>query len=241
MTITIHQPDMLPWLGLFNKIDKADLWVILDHTTNNPRDAAFWGRRVKILVNGEGKWLSLPLKKPEAPGLIGIPIYEMKFNDAQPKLFQDALRTIELNYKKTEYFNEIFPIAEAFLLSSEMNMSKRNLSFIFKMMELLEITTEICYSSDLNCEENATALLVEILKKKQGTTYLCGGGARGYQQDELFDEAGIHLLYNNYNHPTYPQIHCQAFTPGLSIIDALMQVGVEGTKELIRNEAVIEV
>jgi hypothetical protein len=239
MIITIHQPDMLPWLGLFNKINKADLWVILDHTTNNPRDAAFWGRRVKFLVNGEGKWLSLPLKKPEAPGVISIPICEMKFNDAQPKLYQDALRTIELNYKKTSYFKQIFPIAEAFLLSSEMNMSKRNLSFIFQMMELLEIETETCYSSDLNCEENATALLVEILKKKQGTTYLCGSGAGGYQQDELFEKSGIHLLYNNYNHPTYSQLHSQAFVPGLSIIDALMQVGVEATKKLIRNEIVI--
>lgn len=241
MTITIHQPDMLPWLGFFNKISKVDLWVILDHTTNNPRDAAFWGRRVKILMNGEGKWLSLPLKKPEAPGVIGIPIYEMEFNDALPKLYQDALRMIELNYKKATYFKQIFPIAEAFLLSSEMNMSKRNLSFIFQMMELLEIKTETCYSSDLNCKANATALLVEILKKKQGTTYLCGGGAGGYQQDELFEASGISLIYNNYNHPTYPQLNAQAFVPGLSIIDALMNLGVEATKKLIRNEAVIEV
>jgi hypothetical protein len=93
----------------------------------------------------------------------------------------------------------------------------------------------------LNCEANATALLVEILKKKQGTTYLCGGGAEGYQQDNLFEAAGISLKYNNFNHPTYPQLSRQAFVPGLSIIDALMHVGVEATKKLIRNEAVIEV
>lgn len=239
MIITIHQPDMLPWLGLFNKINKADLWVILDHTTNNPRDAAFWGRRVKILVNGEGKWLSLPLKKPEISGVIGVPIYEMEFNNAEPKIYMDALRTVELNYKKTTFFKEIFPIVECFLLSKEMNMSKRNLSFMFKIMELLEVKTKICYSSTMDCQESSTALLVEILKKKQGTTYLCGGGAAGYQQDELFHQAGFEVSYNSFNHPVYAQLISPEFVPGLSIIDALMNVGIEETKKLIRNESAI--
>ncbi len=239
MIITIHQPDMLPWLGLFNKINKADLWVILDHTTNNPRDAAFWGRRVKILVNGEGKWLSLPLKKPETPGVISIPIYEMEFNNAEPKIYQDALRMVELNYKKTPFFKEIFPIVERFLLSTEMNMSKRNLAFMFQLMEFLDIKTEICYSSKLDCQENATALLVEILKKKQGTTYLCGGGAGGYQQDELFHAAGMEVIYNSFNHPIYHQMNSPEFVPGLSIIDALMNEGLAETKKLIRNESAI--
>lgn len=239
MTVTIHQPDMLPWLGLFNKINKADLWVILDHTTNNPRDAAFWGRRVKILVNGEGKWLSLPLKKPETPGVIGVPIYEMEFNNTEPKIYQDALRSVELNYKKTPFFGQIFPYVENYLLSTEMNMSKRNLSFMFQMMDLLEIETKFCYSSDMDCKENATALLVEILKKQQGTTYLCGGGAGGYQQDDLFHQAGMDVIYNSFNHPIYTQMNSREFVPGLSIVDALMNVGIAETKELIRNGSAI--
>lgn len=239
MIITIHQPDMLPWLGLFNKIDKADLWVILDHTTNNPRDAAFWGRRVKIMMNGEGKWLSLPLKRPETPGIIGIPINEMEFNNANPKIYQDALRSVELNYKETPFFKEIFPIVENFLLSKEMNMSRRNMSFIFRIMELLEMNTQVCYSSEMDCQETSTSLLVEILQKMNGYVYLCGGGAGGYQQDELFHQVGIEVCYNNFKHPTYPQVNSKEFVPGLSIIDALMQVGITETKKLIRNQSAI--
>ena len=30
MIITIHQPEHLPWLGFFNKLSKAELFVILD-------------------------------------------------------------------------------------------------------------------------------------------------------------------------------------------------------------------
>lgn len=239
MIITIHQPDMLPWLGLFNKINKADIWVILDHVSNNPRDAAFWGRRVKIMMNGEGNWLSLPLKRPETPGVIGVPINEMEFNNTDPKIYHDALRLVELNYKKTPFFKDIFPIVENFVLSKEMSMSRRNMSFILQMMELLEVNTQVCYSSEMNCKRSSTALLVEILQKKNGTTYLCGGGAGGYQQNELFHESGIAVSYNSFNHPKYQQMGNHEFVPGLSIVDALMNVGVSETKKLIRNESAI--
>lgn len=238
MIITIHQPDMLPWLGLFNKIYNADTWVILDHVSNNPRDAAFWGRRVKIMINGEGKWLSLPLKRPETQGVIGVPINEMEFNNADPKIYHDALRLVELNYKKTPFFKDIFPIVENFLLSMEMNMSRRNLSFIFQIMDLLEMNTRVCYSSEIDCQETSTSLLVEILQKMNGSVYLCGGGAGGYQQDELFHQAGIIINYNSFNHPVYHQMNSKKFVPGLSIIDALMQVGITETKKFIRNESV---
>lgn len=226
---------MLPWLGLFNKISKADLWVILDHTKNNPRDAAFWGRRVKILVNGEDKWLSLPLQKPGIPGTIGIPINEMLYNGSDPMIFLNALRSIEINYNKASYFKEIFPFVESFLLSTEMNLSKRNLSFIFKIMEVLEIKTKVCYSSNMGCEYKSTELLVEIIKKTQGTTYLCGGGASGYQKDELFSNEFINIIYNNFNHPSYHQLGAKQFIPGLSIIDSLMHCGILATRQLIRN------
>lgn len=239
MTITIHQPDMLPWLGLFNKISKADLWVILDHTINNPRDAAFWGRRVKMLLNGEGKWLSLPLKKPKIKGMIGIPINEMEFNTADSKIYKDALSLVELNYKKTPFFKDIFPIVENFLLSTEVSMSRRNLSFMFQIMNLLEIDTRVCYSSELDCQATSTALLVEIMQKMKGTVYLCGDGAGGYQQDELFHQVGIEVFYNNFKHPSYPQVNTKGFVPGLSIIDALMQVGISETKKLIRCQSAI--
>lgn len=230
---------MLPWLGLFNKINNADFWVILDHTKNNPRDAAFWGRRVKILVNGTDKWLSLPLKRPNSSGIIGVPISEMEFNNADPRIFSNAVRLIETSYKKSPFFSEVFPFVEEFLLSNEMNMSKRNLKFIFKIMDLLDIKTRFCFSSDLDCKENSTELLVEITQKQNGQVYLCGGGATGYQQDELFHKAGIQVVYNSFVHPIYPQLNCNTFVPGLSIIDALMNLGIYETQKLIRNESTI--
>ena len=44
MIVAIHQPDFMPWMGFFDKILKADLWVILDHVENNPRNTGYWNR-----------------------------------------------------------------------------------------------------------------------------------------------------------------------------------------------------
>ena len=54
MIVTIHQPDFMPWLGLFNKIKNADEFIILDHTINNPKSPALKGRNI-------GGWIAPPI------------------------------------------------------------------------------------------------------------------------------------------------------------------------------------
>ena len=233
MIATIHQPDFMPWLGFFNKINKADTWVILDHVTNNPRDAAFWGRRVKILVNSQEHWLSLPLEKEKDSKNIGIPINDMKYNFKNQKAFITATKTIEYSYKKAPFFKEIFPIAEKFMVSDEQYLVKRNLQFIFDVMNILNIKTKIVYSSSLNCSEKSTKLLIEILKKINADSYLCGGGAKNYQDDELIQKNGIEIIHNNFIYPSYHQYNSKTFVPGLSILDVLMSIGIDETRNLI--------
>jgi hypothetical protein len=233
LNVTIHQPDFLPWLGFFNKINKADIWVVLNHTLNNPRDSAFWGRRVKILVNSQPYWLSLPLEKPSQKGLIGIPICEMRFKISEIKAFKKALVTINNSYKKAPFYNDIFPIIEDFFESEEPLLEKRNMTFIMTIMEKIKINTKIIYSSSLHCLESSTCMLIEIVNKIGGTSYICGGGASGYQKDELFERNSIELKHNNFIHPTYPQSNSKQFHNGLSIIDCLMNIGFEETRKII--------
>jgi hypothetical protein len=226
MRVTIHQPDFMPWLGFFKKISKVDHWIVLDHTIGNPRDAAFWGRRVKILINGEGKWLSLPLVKPPN-GVIGIPIRDMAFSDLNPKVWVNGLRTIQMAYASAPFFDRYFSVVEDFFKDPELNLMSRNLRFIKAVMSILEITPSISFSSDYGVESASTQLLVDLLGKCGAHTYVCGDGASGYQDDELFDRNGIRLEYNNFCHPEYRQLRTAEFVPGLSIIDALFMVGDE--------------
>jgi hypothetical protein len=235
MIACIHQPDFMPWLGLFKKINNSDVWVVLNHTENNPRDAAFWCRRVKMLLNGQSQWLSLPLQKPEQPGVIGVPINKIKYNLADPKLFSKALKSIESNYHMAPFFKDVFPLVLSFFESDEILMEKRNLDFIKSIMIGLKIKTKIVYSDTLGCSSSATELLIEILKKIDASGYLCGDGASGYQKDEMFQQNGIKLAYNNFSFQEYPQFSSSTFIPGLSIVDSLMNVGFDEVKKLIQK------
>jgi len=235
MIATVHQPDFLPWCGFFNKIAKSDCWVVLDHVENNPRDAAFWGRRVKLLVNGQPNWLSITINKPNMPGVIGVPIREMTINSTDIKTNVNCIKTIEMAYKKAPFFQEYFHLVENYFADTECNLMLRNMSFIVNVMSLLKMNTKIVYSSTLNTQTKSTELLIELLQKIEADTYLCGGGAQGYLKEELFVQNSINLQYNNFKHPVYPQFKVSEFVPGLSILDALFMVGEETVSSWMVN------
>ena len=235
MKATIHQPDFMPWFGFFNKINSADKWVVLDHTENNPRESAFWGRRVKILINGEPQWISITLNKPKEKGVIGIPINEMSINTQNPKLLSKNKKSIHLAYTKAPYYQDYSYLIDNYFDSKEPLLLKRNMEFIMEVMEILNINTKIEYSSEMNLDSYSTQLLVDIIKYLEADTYICGTGASGYQEDEMFKKNNIELKYNDFQHPEYTQLRTEKFNPGLSIIDMLFMEGAEFIKERLKG------
>lgn len=228
--ITIHQPDFLPWIGFFNKINNADVWIVLDHVENNPRDSAFWGRRVQMLVNRSPYWVSISLFKKI--GIVGMPINQMFISKEKSKVFKTILQA----YSKAPFFREYKLLIEDYFNSTEFFLVQRNMKFIQQIMELLDIKTEIVFSSDLKCKSKSTELLIEIIKKVDGTHYLAGGGAGSYQKDSLFEANNISLKFNNFKHPNYKQFNMKGeFVQGLSIIDSLMNIGADGLKEILKR------
>jgi len=78
--------------------------------------------------------------------------------------------------------------------------------------------------------------LVSILKRIGAHAYIYGRGAENYQENDKLIRAGIEPVAQNYEHPVYQQHGVEQFVPGLSIIDALMNVGKEGVKKLLKVE-----
>lgn len=231
MIAAIHQPDFMPWLGFFTKISKADVIVILDHTENQPGNTAFWCRRVKMLINRKEAWFSVPLLKPE--GIISQPIREMRINTSDKKLFEKKIKSLKESYSKAPHFPEIFPLIADYFSSESDYMITRNMKFIKSVSDGLGIKCKYVYSSELDCKKKSSELMLEIIGKVNADTYLCGDGAEDYMKPELFEQANINLVYNNFIHPVYRQFNTDNFIKGLSVVDALMNLGYEGTRELI--------
>lgn len=232
MITAIHQPNFFPWMGYFSKIFRAHRFVFLDHIQLPRKGAGSWVNRVKILVNGNESWLTVPIVRQKSrQGLQSI-------NDTlisnEPRWRDKMVKTIDLNYRKAAHYDEVRDFLVGLLNFPSDNLSDYNRQSILAISKLLGAAEEkFVRSSDLNVTGQSTELLVNITKAVGGNVYMCGGGAAGYQQDELFDRGGLQVKYQDFKHPEYPQLVAKEFKPGLSIIDVLMNVGFEKTKEML--------
>ncbi len=106
--------------------------------------------------------------------------------------------------------------------------------FVTEVMNKINITMDVVYSSNLNPQFSSNEMLIDLLEKRKATTYLCGAGAGGYHKDELYTAKRIHVMYNSFVHPTYTQFNSKEFIKGLSIVDSLMNLGFEQTEKLVK-------
>ena len=221
-----HQPNYFPWLGYFNKIYKSDTFVFLDEVQFPRTSSANVVNRSKILCNGEAKWLTCTLEKKGS--LVKIGELEIK-NGIKSANFEK----IKQYYKKSKFYKEVIDFVEEIMLYKESNLSNYNINAIQKICEKLDIKREFILQSSLNTTTAKEDLMIEITKKVGGEIYLSGNGARKYQIEENFLKQGVELVYQEFTPRSYEQNGAKEFIAGLSVLDALFNVGFEATKELI--------
>lgn len=230
--VAIHQPNFFPWLGYFHKIANCDYFVFLDDV-QLPKKGGTWSNRVKVLINEQGKWMTAPIVRNYS----GVrPINEVCFDEEKPWR-KSVIGTVQSVYKTAPYYEEIFPFLRELIEHQEANIADYNIHAISKISEKIGIDVQkFQRSSDTPYKGAANEMLVSITKYWGGDVYLCGGGADGYQDEAVFKSGGVELHYQNFQHPQYSQnFNGDVFVSGLSIIDALMNLGWSEVSRLIQN------
>jgi hypothetical protein len=228
--VGIHQPNFLPWLGFFDKIRRSDVFLVMDNAQFS-KTGGTWTNRVQLIVNKEPAWATVPIVRAYH-GLRTVA--EMEINDSQPWRSK-LLRTIEMSYGRAPYFAEVDPLIHEVIEESTSNLAEYNLAAIRTVCTALDLVTPMVVGSTLPIEGRSTDLLISMVRAVGGTGYLVGGGAAGYQEDGKFREAGIDLVHQDFQHPTYPQFNSPSFKPGLSVVDALMNCGFRGVRDLLTS------
>jgi WbqC-like protein family len=232
--VAIHQPNFLPWLGFFDKLARADAFVLLDDAQFPRTSKGTWINRVKLLVGGKEQWATVPIVRAAGSAL---PINEVRIDDAQPWR-KKLLRTIELNYRRASAFEEVFPLVEELLTTPSDRIADFNERNMRRIADALGLdTSKVLRSSDLEAEGQSTDLLIALTLAAGGTAYMPGGDAYLYQEDEKFAAQGVELAAQRFEHPAYSQI-VEPFVPGLSIVDALLNCGIQGTRQLVSSRSV---
>lgn len=232
MKIAIHQPNFFPWLGYFHKILHCDRFVFLDDVQNPRTGSGTWTNRVRILQNGEARWLTIPIQR----GALGIvKIQELRIFDFQ-KFKVRFFATIRHAYGKASCFDEVIPVLENCFANDQEFLADFNRTCVTQIATKLGVPWErFVRSSELDSGgSSGTDRLIMIVRALGGRCYLSGGGASGYQDDTQFGRAGIELQYQGFKHPEYGQGGA-GFVSGLSVLDALFHVGFEGVLGLLQR------
>jgi hypothetical protein len=225
----IHQPTFLPWLGWWDKLVRADVFVLLDDV-QFPKKGGSWTNRVRLLVNGEPRWLTVPVDR----AFHGTrSVREMRIDTAKAWR-AEILRTLALSYGRAPHFAEVMPVVEQALDVGAEQIAELDEHAVRSLAGPLGLdTSRLVRQSDLDVAGTGSELLVDLCRRVGADTYLSGDGAGGYLSEQAFREAGIGLRYQEFSPPAYPQPG-DGHVPGLSVVDALMSCGWRGTATLIR-------
>lgn len=228
MIITIHQPEHLPWLGFFNKLSKAELFVILDHVQFEKN---YFQNRNKIIGTNGVQYIGIPaLTSGHMTGMIKTTEIALKTNANWRNKY---INTIMLSYSKYPYFDEVFPILEKALKIDSKYVCDINIAIIKAFADKLGFHPQYVRSSELNVSGLKSELILNICKKVQATTYIAGPSGRDYLDMNSFKTNGIKVVFNDYKHPTYHQMKSKEFVPYMSSLDLFMNCGFEEGRKII--------
>lgn len=227
--VAIHQPNFLPWLGYFDKLARADVFVFLDNVQLQ-RTGGSYTNRVEMIISGRRNFVTVPISR-QAEQRDRIRDVRIVENGRWRRKVKSA---IAQSYANAPHFDEIMPILAEILDSAEDCLAGFNIAAIAQLSRLMNLDDRATVNaSTLDVSGSGTDLLIAIVRAVGGTGYLCGGGAGGYQEDEKIAAAGLTLEYQNFQHPVYPQASAREFCAGLSVVDALMNCGAAGTARLL--------
>lgn len=229
MIVTIHQPEHLPWLGYFNKMAKAELYVILDSVQFEKN---YFQNRNKILSQNGPQWIGIPVKNT---GHMTNTIATMKIAD-DAKWRIKYLNTIKMNYAKHPFFSDVMPLVESTINMDTISLCEINIAIIKKFANALNIKPDFVKSSELNVNGAKSDLILDICKKTKATMYIAGPSGRDYLDMESFRNSNIDVTFNDYHHPVYEQKRQKEFVPYMSSLDLFMNYGfVEGYKIIMEG------
>ena len=227
MIVSVHQPQYLPWLGYFDKIDKADVFVLLDNVQFKKNE---WQNRNKIKTANGWQWLTVPVmyKFPQLINEVGI--------NNKDKWQHRQRQTIISNYKKAPSWTLLEDFFEEIFSSEWQSISQLNIHVVKKLVNMLGVKTPLYVASELGeFPEDPDERLVTLTKHFDADVYLAGGGGKGYMDMEKYTRAGLEVVFQEYEHPVYDQLFGE-FEPFMSVIDLIYNHG-EKSLEILRGNS----
>jgi hypothetical protein len=226
-TVAIMQPTYLPWLGYFDLIDQADVFVLFDTAQFSKKS---WHQRNRIRTPLGLGWLTVPVKTAGLPSV--------SIRDAEIALdsgFQrHHLGVVQANYRRAPFFDTYYEAFRGELTASAHQLGDLNIRLIRWLATTFGISTSFELASNLDVQGRRATLMLDICDRVGADICLSAAGAVDYLAREYdpLSRPNVSLVFHNYEHPNYRQTTLP-FLPFASAIDLLFNEG-DRSLEIIR-------
>ena len=223
--LAAHQPNFLPWLGLFHKVGQADVWVWADDVQYSRGSLT---NRNRIRTASGWQWLTVPVRTRGRGRQRICDVQTQSDSDWRRKHCQ----SLRWHYGHAPFFDAYAPAIEVLYADAWPQLIDLNAALLRHLLPLLEVEVEVRFSSQMDLPHERTARLVDMAKACDCQVYLAGSGAsKAYLDVEAFAAAGIECRFTHFEHPVYPQCHA-GFVAEMSVLDLLFNCGPQSREVL---------
>lgn len=221
--VMIQPIAFLPRQSWMHRMVKSDVFVLLDSV----RLGRNHENRTPIKLQDERHWLVVPLAQRR-----GV-ITRVRI-DWEEKWEERMVEKVIEAYSESPFFDELFPsFVDRLRVARSEWLLDYDMALLGWLIGILGIRTSLVMQSELGeFRMKRTDLVLEIMKHVQGEVYHCGDAFGAIPDAQRFRDEGMELKVYAGKEAGYPQAGT-GFIGDLSVLDALFNVGIRGTKEIL--------
>lgn len=222
------QPYFLPYIGYFQLIKHCDAFVVYDDIEYTKRG---WINRNRILADGSERTITLPLRRDSD-------YRDVREREIAPEFnAKKMLALLEQSYRQAPSWESYSGVLESILAFPGRNLFDFVANSISRIMECLDIRTELVVSSSLGIdstlrgEERVLATCAAV----KATEYVNPIGGLDLYSDSAFADRGVGLSFLRSRLTPYAQF-AFPYIEALSIVDTMMFVAPSELDERLRSD-----
>jgi hypothetical protein len=218
MIMATIQPSFLPWLGYLEQMDAADIFVYLDDVKYTRQD---WRNRNRFLNSaGKAEYITVPVRTDSGSQLIKDTLIAEDLAWSR-----NVMNKLNAWYGRAPHAKHYLPRIDVILGRKH----KRLVDLNYDLMELLVnaygISTPTVLASDAAISTtDKNQRLIDLCRYHGADVLYDGAAAADFIELERFRQAGVTVIFQNYQPRPYPQ-RTHPFVSHLSGLDALLWCG----------------
>lgn len=220
-TGSVFQPPLLGSLHLFERAARSDVVCLLRNVQMSAKSVGGVTGQAHMRLRGDGpvEWVGVK------------PVHRMRpicSTEVRQANWDRLVTEIRQRYQTAPHWDAVTPMVARIARGGRLGEVSTDL---FRM-GLAGLGLEPAITYDDGTRGSKSDLVLSVLLRDRVDTYVSGGFGRLYLDLEEFESAGVSVVFQDWECPTYEQ-GSQPFVADLCLLDAVACLGWPGARELL--------